>query len=84
MKTVTVYTLPACVQCDSTKRYLDKKGIIYNTIDLSQDPAAMQKIKELGYTQAPVVETPTKHWSGFRLGELENLVMEINSSGAKQ
>lgn len=84
MKKVTVYTLPACVQCDSTKRYLDKHGVIYETVDLSQNAAAMEKIRTLGYTQAPVVETETKHWSGFRLSELETLVKLIHLNGVRK
>jgi glutaredoxin-like protein NrdH len=83
MKKVTVYTLPACVQCDSTKRYLDKKGVIYDTVDLSKSKKAMKYVTELGYTQAPVVETETKHWSGFRMGELDNLVRMIHTEAAK-
>lgn len=84
MKKVTVYTLPSCVQCDSTKRYLDKKGVIYETIDLSQDKKAMKHVTALGYTQAPVVETETRHWSGFRLAELETLVKLIHLNGVRE
>lgn len=84
MKKVTVYTLPSCVQCDSTKKYLDRKGIIYETVDLSQDPQAMERVRELGYTQAPVVECETSHWSGFRMGELDGLVKRIHGEEAKR
>ncbi len=83
MKKVTVYTLPSCVQCDSTKKYLDRKGIIYETVDLSQDPQAMDRVRELGYTQAPVVEFDTRHWSGFRMGELDGLVKQIHGETVK-
>ena len=40
--TVTVYTKPACVQCNATYRALDKKGIAYQSVDISQDPAALE------------------------------------------
>ena len=40
--TVTVYTKPACVQCNATYRALDKKGIAYEVVDMSQDPAALE------------------------------------------
>lgn len=63
---ITVYSKPSCVQCTATYRALDSKGISYRVVDLSEDAAAMERIKELGYLQAPVVETPTEHWSGFR------------------
>lgn len=63
---VTVYTKPACVQCNATYRALDKKGITYTSVDVTQDPAALTKLKEMGYMQAPVVVTDVDHWSGFR------------------
>ncbi len=64
--TVTVYTKPACVQCNATYRALDKKGIEYKVIDVTEDSAALEHVRTLGYMQAPVVETETEHWSGFR------------------
>lgn len=70
---VTVYTLPACVQCDSTKRLLTRNEISYNEVDLSQDADAMAMVRELGYTAAPVVVAGEDHWSGFRPDKLSTL-----------
>ncbi len=70
---VTVYTLPACVQCDSTKRLLTKNEIQYQEIDLSSDQDALAMVKELGYTAAPVVVAGDDHWSGFRPDKLAAL-----------
>ena len=64
--TVTVYTKPACVQCNATYRALDKKGIAYQSFDISQDPTALERVRSMGYMQAPVVITDNDHWSGFR------------------
>ena len=33
---VTVYSKPACVQCDATYRALDKHGIAYDVVDLTR------------------------------------------------
>ncbi|NYE94460.1 glutaredoxin-like protein NrdH [Psychromicrobium silvestre] len=71
--TVTVYTKPACVQCNATYRALDKKGITYQSVDLSQDPDALERVRALGYLQAPVVVTEQDHWSGFRPDKIEEL-----------
>ncbi|MDN5605514.1 glutaredoxin-like protein NrdH [Rothia sp. HC945] len=71
---ITVYTKPACVQCNATYRALDKRGISYNVVDVTEDAQALEHIKGLGYMQAPVVETENDHWSGFRpdkIGTLE-------------
>ena len=70
---VTVYTLPSCVQCDSTKRVLTKNGVAFNTVDLSTDETAMGMIKALGYQAAPVVIAGDDHWSGFRPDMLASL-----------
>jgi glutaredoxin-like protein NrdH len=80
--TVTVYTKPACVQCNATYRALDKKGIAYETVDLSQDPAALDRVRALGYMQAPVVVTEQDHWSGFRPDKIEELATAVASSVA--
>ena len=33
--TITVYTKPACVQCNATYKALDKQGIAYDKVDIS-------------------------------------------------
>lgn len=63
---ITVYTKPSCVQCTATYRALDKNGIKYDVVDITEDGDALVTIKELGYLQAPVVVTELEHWSGFR------------------
>ncbi len=64
--TITVYSKPACVQCTATTRALDAKGINYQVVDLTEDAAAMTKVSELGYRQAPIVVAGEEHWAGFR------------------
>lgn len=71
--TVTVYSKPACVQCNATYRALDKKGIAYETVDMSQDAEALERVRSLGYMQAPVVISGAEHWSGFRPDKIEEL-----------
>ena len=64
--TVTVYTKPDCVQCNATYRALDKEGIDYSIVDLTENPSARDRVMGLGYLQAPVVVAGDQHWSGFR------------------
>lgn len=70
---VTVYTLPSCVQCDSTKRMLKSIDVDYQEVDMSQDPVALEMVKTLGYTAAPVVVFGEDHWSGFRMEKIQAL-----------
>ena len=72
--TVTVYTKPSCVQCNATYRALDAKGIDYEVCDLTEDPVALERMKSLGYMQAPVVVVDDQdHWSGFRPDKIERV-----------
>lgn len=78
---ITVYTKPSCVQCVATYRALDKAGITYDVVDLSQDTAARDYVMALGYLQAPVVFVDeSTHWSGFRPEKLKSLVRLAQSA----
>lgn len=70
---VTVYTKPACVQCNATYRALDRAGIDYNIIDITEDTQARDYVMSLGYLQAPVVVAGEAHWSGFRPDRIKEL-----------
>jgi len=63
---LTVYTLPNCIQCTLTKRALDKTGLPYQVIDLTDNEDARTLVTRLGYQSAPIVITDTEHWSGYR------------------
>ena len=70
---ITVYTKPACVQCNATYRALDKAGIEYAVIDITENAQARDYVMSLGYLQAPVVVAGENHWSGFRPDEIKKL-----------
>ena len=73
-QSVVVYTLPSCVQCDTTKRMLKKNDIAFEEVDLTKDSKAMEMVQGLGYTSAPVVFHGSDHWSGFRIEKLKALI----------
>ena len=53
MTAITVYTKPACVQCNATFRALDKAGVDYAKVDITVDSDARDYVMGLGYLQAP-------------------------------
>jgi glutaredoxin-like protein NrdH len=63
---ITVYSKPACVQCNATYRALDKLGAEYTVVDISEDADARDYVMSLGHLQAPVVIADGEHWSGYR------------------
>ena len=70
---VTVYTKPACVQCNATYKALDKQGIAYDVVDITLDDEARDYVMALGHLQAPVVVAGGEHWSGFRPDRIKAL-----------
>jgi len=71
---VTVYTKPACVQCEATKRMMDKLSIDYDTIDITLDTEAFDMLISKGYKSAPVVITDNDSWAGFNPEKISGLV----------
>lgn len=76
---ITVYTKPNCVQCDTTKRYLDKNNISYDTVDITTDQTAYDMVIGLGYSSVPVVITDTDSWAGFRVNKLEQILTQVEA-----
>ena len=75
--TITVYTKPACVQCNATYKALDKQGLSYEIVDITEVPEARDYVMALGYLQAPVVITDEDHWSGFRPDKIDELASRL-------
>lgn len=71
--TVTVYTKANCVQCEATKRHLDKLDITYDIVDVTNDIAALDKLISLGYRSAPVVVTEDDSWAGYVPDKIDRL-----------
>ena len=63
---VIVYSLPSCFPCKLTIKSLTNLGIAHEVRDVSTDPAALEFVKSLGYSAAPVVVAPDgTHWQGL-------------------
>ena len=70
--TVTVYTNPNCVQCEQTKKFLDKEGIEYTVENLQAEENYDKLVAfvEQGFKSAPIVVTDTETWSGYKPDKL--------------
>ena len=77
---ITVYTKPACVQCTATKKALDRAGLEYELVDITQDDEARDYIMALGYLQAPVVMAGDQHWSGFRPDRIKEVAGAVSAA----
>lgn len=72
---ITVYSTPNCMGCKMTYRELDKHGIEYDIVDITENAAAREYVvEELRYQQAPVIVVDDNdHWSGFRPDHLDRV-----------
>jgi glutaredoxin-like protein NrdH len=82
MMKITVWELPNCVQCHQTKREFTKRGIVFETRQLNKSQKAVKRFLELGFSQAPIIETDDRRWSGFRLDKINSLAMHLKSERA--
>lgn len=79
---ITVYSKPMCVQCDATKRAMDRAGLAYSVVDVTEDADALARVKSLGYMQAPVVITADDHWAGFRPDKIKAIAASAATAAA--
>lgn len=70
---MVVYSKPDCVQCVATYKALDRQGVAYEVVDITQDADALRFVRSLGYQQAPVVVAGEQHWSGFKPDKIKEV-----------
>jgi len=53
---------------------MDKIGVEYTTVDITEDSDALDKLIEMGYKAAPVVVTDEgTSWAGFQPQKIDEL-----------
>jgi glutaredoxin len=65
MTPITVYTKPACVQCNAVFRTLDRLSIEYRRVDISTDPEAREYVMALGSRPPSSTPAPTTTTADF-------------------
>ena len=78
---ITVYTKKPCPQCDMTKSLMKREGMEFEEVDLLSNLDLLEKFKEEGLLQAPIVVLGNdgRRWAGFR----PDLIMELKSKDAE-
>jgi glutaredoxin-like protein NrdH len=76
---VTVYTQPACRQCDATKKKLDELDIPYEVEEISDESRAAAM--DLGVMAAPIVAVTIDgvddQWGGYKPDRIKALVPHV-------
>ncbi len=81
MKKITVYTTNTCQYCNMVKKWLDNKGLSYNTVNLDEQPEKQKEVYEKsGALTVPVtlIEKEDSHEEvvvGFNLPRLASAVV---------
>lgn len=78
---ITVWTLPDCKYCETTKRMLTNAEVEYTTKDLTapENRRQLEAFKLRGFTSAPIVQTPTDTFSGWRADKLVTAINEYRT-----
>lgn len=74
-----VYSAENCPKCESTKMMLERNGIEYQTIDLTNDEATRQQFRSEGVRELPVVKFGDKMWTGFRMDRIREMIRSMNT-----
>lgn len=73
---ITVYTKNNCQACNATKRFLNKREVGFDVVNVDEDSAARDMLVGKGFVQMPVVDPGdgvTGWFSGFNPDKLKGL-----------
>lgn len=68
---ITIYTKDDCRQCKMTKKLFDDANVSYKEINIDHETEYVDKLRELGFKAAPVIETATDTWAGFQPAKIK-------------
>lgn len=76
--TVVLFTQPGCMPCRATARALDRRGVLFTTVDITRDEGAAEALRAAGWASTPVVRVEqdgrvVAEWSGLRVDAIDML-----------
>ncbi len=75
MANIKIYSTPTCPWCKKTKAYLTEKGIEFQNIDVSLNPAAQNEmIEKSGQLGVPVIDIDGKIIVGFDKEKIDEIL----------
>ena len=80
MAEVKLYSTPTCPYCKMAKDFLDKEGVPFAAIDVSQDEkAAREMVDKSGQMGVPVLEIENTMIVGFDKGAYKKALVEAGA-----
>jgi arsenate reductase-like glutaredoxin family protein len=75
---VTIYSTPVSVEGQEARQFFNSKGVPYEDLDISADPQALQRTRELsGQTDRPVIVVDDRVFVGFDRSQMESAVPSL-------
>lgn len=83
---ITIYGRANCTNCRATEQYLDRFGIHYLYVDLTDNQGELDKLAEMGYSALPVVVGKDKNgndysFCGFNQQFLKKIIEGESANG---
>jgi glutaredoxin-like YruB-family protein len=80
MAEVKLYSTPTCPYCRMAKDFLDKEGVSFDAIDVSQDErAAREMVDKSGQLGVPVLEIENTVIVGFDKGAYKKALVDAGT-----
>lgn len=77
---IIIYARNNCVQCHATKRAMESRGMVFEMVNIDQQPEAAETLRAQGFRQLPVVIAGETRWSGFRPDMINRLSAQAASA----
>ena len=77
---IIIYTRNNCVQCHATKRAMESRGMVFEMVNIDQQPEAAETLRAQGFRLLPVVIAGETRWSGFRPDMINRLSAQAASA----
>lgn len=72
---VKIYTKNNCQPCRMTKMKLSQAGVVFEEVNIDDDPEALNEVINMGYLAAPVVLWDDASWSGFQPDKINDRIL---------
>jgi len=75
---IKIYSTPFCVYCKIAKDFFDKKGLLYEEVDVSVDEkAAQEMVARTNQMGVPVIEIGEEVVIGFNKSQIEKILIAL-------
>ncbi len=72
---VIVFSTPTCTYCNAAKRYFREKGVKFNDVDVTRNPAAARDmVRRSGQQGVPVIDIGGRIVVGFNRPVIDHLL----------